>query len=239
MKKSQVNIYESGLHLFVTFLVIIAPFLFLFLFAHFGRISRSELFSDIGASVIRLVIAYFIAVPIAWVLAVFFYHGRRALIALPLFDVLQSFPTFATLPLVTYFFQASELIVIAFLVLTVLWPILFSIISSLKLIKHDWEEAVEIVGLKGWEYCKIFLLPVSIPGLITGSIIGLGEGWEALIATEIIVGTRTGLGEFFGRFSTSPSITALGIFGLLLIIFTVNHLIWIPLLNWGHRKMEE
>ena len=238
-RKNRVKIYESRLHLFFTFLVISTPFLFLLLFAHFARISRQELFFDLGASAARLFVAYIIAVVLAWLLAILFYQGRRSLIALPLFDVLQSFPTFAVLPLITYFFRASEAIVVVFLILTVLWPILFSIISSLKLIKHDWEEAVDMAGLRGWNYIKVFLLPVSVPGLITGSIIGLGEGWEALIATEIIVGTQTGLGEFLRAFSTNPTITALGILGLLLVIFSLNHLVWLPLLDWGHRKMEE
>lgn len=114
----------------------------------------------------------------------------------------------------------------------------FSIVSSLKLIRRDWEEAVEMTGLRGFNYWRKFLWPVSFPGLVTGSIIGLGEGWEALVATEMIVKTKSGLGHFFQVFLNNPPITGLGILGLLLLIFSLNKLIWLPLLDWGHRQME-
>lgn len=84
-----------------------------------------------------------------------------------------------------------------------------------------------------------FFLPVSIPGLITGSIIGLGEGWEALVATEIIIGIKSGLGIFVQSSSSDPTVTAFGILGLLIVIFVINRLLWLPLLEWGHERTED
>jgi ABC-type anion transport system duplicated permease subunit len=69
--------------------------------------------------------------------------------------------------------------------------------------------------------------------------VGLGEGWEALVATEIIVQSQTGLGSFFQSFAENPRVTAFGILGFLILIFSLNKLIWIPLLDWGHKKLEE
>lgn len=235
----RIGIYESWWHLIVTFLVIIAPFLFLLFFSKVESFHTAKLLSDVWDSFLRLFIAYIIAVIIAWVCAIAFFRGKRAKVALPIFDVLQSFPTFAALPLAVYLWGASSLTVIIFLVITVIWPILFSIVSSLKLLRNDWEEAVEISDLHGWNYLKNFILPLSIPGLITGSVIGLGEGWEALVATEIIIDIQSGLGPFFKLFSNDPTITAWGIFGFLILIFSINKIVWIPLLEWSHRKMEE
>jgi ABC-type anion transport system duplicated permease subunit len=95
------------------------------------------------------------------------------------------------------------------------------------------------MGLRGWDYLKYYLVPLSIPGIITGSIVGLGEGWEALVATEMIVGTKTGLGPFFQGFSQNVPVTIFGILGFLIIIFSINKLLWIPLLDWSHSKLEE
>ncbi len=239
MRRSHINIYNSRRHLAVTLLLVVLPFLFLLGFSRYANIAASQLFSDVGASLARLIIAYLISVVLAWILAISFYKGRRAKIALPVFDVLQSFPTFALLPLATLAFGRSNLTVIFFLVVTIIWPILFSILSSLKLIKHEWEEAVEISGIRGFGYVKYFLWPVSVPGLITGSIIGLGEGWEALVATEIIIQMQGGLGDFFNRHSMNGEITALGIAGLLILIFSMNKLLWLPLLESSHQRMEE
>lgn len=235
----KVKIYHSRIHLAVTIFFIVMPFLFFLLFSNLTNIATGKLFSDIFISVVRLTAAYIIAALLGWLFAISFYKGKRSVIALPAFDVLQSFPTFAALPLATYFLGASSSTVILFLVLTIIWPIFFSILSSLKLLQKDWEEAVEISGISGWNYIRRFLWPASIPGLITGSIIGLGEGWEAIVATEIIVGMKSGLGNFFDGYSQNATITAFGILGLLLLIFSINKLIWLPLLEFSHKRMEE
>ncbi len=228
------------MHILVTFATLVLPFLFFYIFSQFEKkVAPGQLFLDMFASLGRIIVAYLVSVIIGWGLAVLFYRGRRAIIALPVLDVLQSFPAFAVLPLAMYFWGPSEFTLIFFLFLAMVWPILFSVLSSLKLVKEEWREAVDMSGLSGLAYLRVFLLPVTIPGLITGSIIGMGEGWEALIATEIIVGSKLGLGNFFNVFGTNPRITALGIFGFLILIFVINKIIWLPLLDWSHRKMEE
>ena len=235
----RVRIYQSYWHLAITLFIIAVPFVFLLLFSEIANIARGKLFADIFISFARLFVAYWIALALAWVFAVGFYKGKRASVALPVFDVLQSFPTFAALPLVAYFWGASNLTIIFFLVVTVIWPIFFSLISSLKLIKSDWEEVAEVYNLSGFDYLKNFIWPVSIPGIITGSIVGLGDGWEALVATEIILNIKSGLGSFFNAFSQNTGITIFGIIGFLLLIFSINKLIWVPLLDWSHHRMEE
>ena len=233
------GLYRSRWHLLVTLIFVVLPFLFFLLFSKAASLGTQKLFSDVFISVWRLIVAYIVAVFLGWLFAVNFYKGRKANFALPVFDVLQSFPTFALLPLITLAWGKSEGTIIFFLVITIIWPIFFTVVSQLKLLKSDWQEAVQISGLKGFKYLKYYLWPASLPGLITGSIIGLGEGWEALVATEIIVNHPVGLGGFFQSYSNSTSITALGIFGLLLLIFSVNKLIWLPLLEWSHRQNEE
>lgn len=233
-----IRIYQNWRHLAITFFFLFLPFSFFLIFTNLTHIGTAGLLADISRSVFRIFIAYLIATILGWFFAVSFYRGKRATIALPVFDVLQSFPTFAALPLATYLLGPSDTTVIIFLVITIIWPIFFSIISSLKMIQKDWEEAAEISGLSGWKYLRFFLWPVSITGLITGSIIGLGEGWEALVATEIIVKVKSGLGNFFTASSENFPLTAFGILGLLLLIFSLNKLIWLPLLEWSHKKME-
>lgn len=239
MHRNRIKIYKSRLHLVATFFLIVAPFLFLLFFAKLERLAISTLFHDVFVSVLRLFIAYLIAVSLAWILAITFHKGRLSHLVLPLFDIFQSFPEFAILPLAVYYWGQSNFTVIFFLILTVIWPILFSVLSSLKLAKHDWEEAVEIYQLSGWNYFRKFIWPLSVPGLITGSIIGLGEGWGALVATEIIVNLRGGLGDFFQMHSNSAMITIFGILALLIIVFSINKLLWTPLLDASHRLMEE
>lgn len=220
-------------------MIVALPFLFLLFFARAVNITTGVLFYDVFISVFRLLIAYILAAVTGWLLAVWFYHGRRSHVALPLFDVLQSFPTFAAVPLATLYWGANDFTVIFFLAVTIIWPICFNVISSLKLARKDWVEAVEMSRLSGRDYLKYFIWPVTVPGLVTGSIISLGEGWEALVATEIIINVKPGLGNFFQEFSAHPTITFFGILALLLIVFSVNKIIWSPLLEKSHLMVEE
>src|SRR5258706_2545496 len=69
------------------------PFVFLLGFARGFGLKPSVLFTDLGISSLRLAVAYLIAVSLAWISAAAFHRGKAATVALPLFDVLQSFPT--------------------------------------------------------------------------------------------------------------------------------------------------
>lgn len=239
MRYHRVIIYPSWHKLAVTCLFIAVPVIYLLFFSQISQITINSLAQEIGRSLSRLFIAYLIGAVLAWIFAVLFYKGKRASVALPLFDVLQSFPTFAALPIAVIFFGRTDFNVILFLVTEIVWAVFFSIISSLKLVKKDWEDVVQIYNLKGKDYLFKFLVPISFTGLITGSIIGLGDAWQALVAIEIIVGVKSGVGDFFQLYSTNPTITIFGIFGLLLIIFSINKLVWLSLLDWSHKKMEE
>lgn len=233
------HVYQSGFHLAVTFFFVFLPLIALLVFTAVVDVTLTDLLADFGVSLYRLLVAYSISVILAWFLAVGFYKGKRSLVALPIFDVLQSFPTFAIMPLATLVWGFSDSTIIFFLVVTIIWPILFSILSSLKMIQSDWEDVVKVYQLPRREYFSSVIVPVTLPGVITGSIIGLGEGWEALIATEIIMQATTGLGPFFGSYSHDNTVTALAVLVFLILIFSINKLIWLPLLNWSHRLFEQ
>ncbi|MBI3626894.1 ABC transporter permease subunit, partial [Candidatus Uhrbacteria bacterium] len=187
MAKKHFKIYQSRWHLLATLAFIAVPFLFLLSFSVVAKLSFQSIILDTVVSFWRVVVAYIISVVLAWACAMLFFQGKKSSVALPIFDVLQSIPTFAALPLAVAYWGPSNGTVILFLVFAIIWPIFFSVVSALKMVKRDWEEAVEMADLKGFHYIRYFLLPISIPSLITGSIIGLGDGWEALVATEMIV----------------------------------------------------
>ncbi|MBI5148014.1 MAG: ABC transporter permease subunit [Parcubacteria group bacterium] len=138
------KIYKRRVHLLITLLVVALPFLFTFFLSPLTNAETAVFLKNLGVSAFRLAIAYLISLAVALIFAFLLLRGRLENFFLPFFDVLQSFPTFAILPLAVYFIGASEITVILFLVLTVIWPILFAVASSLKLARRDWEEAAKI-----------------------------------------------------------------------------------------------
>ena len=238
-KRDRLHIYKSRFHILTTIFFIFLSLVLVSLFLSPQSSTPEAFLLNALPSLFRILIAYLISLVLGGSFAMMFTIGRSSNVALPIFDVLQSLPTFAVMPIAVSIWGVTNFTIIFFLTLTIIWPITFSTISSLKLVRHDFEEAAEVFKVRGFLYFKKFLLPVSLPGLVTGSIIGLGEGWEALIATEIIVGIQTGLGPFFEFFRDNRPVTLFGILGFLLIVFTINKLIWLPLLEWSHLKVSE
>ena len=235
-----VNVYKRRWHVFVTLLIVAIPFASFLLFVPSSILQKQVFLESMVSSGARLLIAYLISVILIIPLALLA-HGALSKWFLPLFDVMQSFPSFAMLPLVVKVLGASDATVIFFLVVTMMWPMLFSVISAQKLIRQDWEEAATIFGATTkWKRFKNFTLPISYPGIVTGSIVGLGEGWEAVVGAEIIAGlNQSGLGQFFSGNSQSTSTVLFGVMGLLLFIFAINKILWLPLLESSHKTLAE
>jgi len=234
----QFSINRSRRHIAVAFAILLLPLAGLFVFSIVNHIPFNISLYDLGISTARLGIAFIISTVIAWVVVIVFIRGRTEATALAIFDVLQSLPTFTILPIAVHFFGDGEGTIMSFLVITIIWPIIFSIVSSLKQADRSWHEAVAISRIRGFDYIRLYLFPVTAPGIVTGAIIGLGDGWEALIATELLLGTTTGLGPFFKIFSDDSTTTLFGVLIFLSVIFAVNKFIWLPLLEKSHRMLE-
>ena len=180
-------------------------------------------------------VAYLIALIVAIFLALAITANRRAEDwLLPVFDVLQSFPSFALFPvLVAALRNRPETVIISVLVITIIWPILFTIIGAIKNRREDLEEAATIFGAVGWRRLTNFTLPVLMPAIVTGSIVGWGEGWEFIIGAELLVRVQTGIGVYLGLLGDAQQtgLLALGILILMLFLYLINRSLWLPLLH--------
>lgn len=236
----QIKIYKKRWHLAVTFAVVLLPFIFIFVFSRLSDVETSKVFIDLFASFMRVAAAYIISLILAVIFGIFLGRGKLGNFFLPLFDILQSFPSFALLPLLIIWFGIGNTAAIFFLIITIIWPILFSMLSAIHMERKDLDEAAFIFGAVGFKKLLYFIMPVSLPGLITGSIVGLGEGWEAIVGAEII-GVTPGIGGFLNAASTDGNIKVLafGIIALMLFLFSMNKIIWLPLLKRSHEYSHE
>jgi ABC-type nitrate/sulfonate/bicarbonate transport system permease component len=213
-------------------------FLFLIVLSmvvNFSSLDGKTLLSGFIVSLIRTSISYLIAASLAIIIALIITSNKVLEdLFLPVFDVLQSFPSFALFPvLVTAMKNSPETVIITVLSVTMIWPILFSIIGGIKNRREDWEEAATIFGAVGYKRLVHFTIPELLPSIITGSIVGWGEGWEFIIGAELLVKTNLGIGSYLGVLGENRDNFALafGIAVLLVLLFIINKLLWLPLLN--------
>jgi NitT/TauT family transport system permease protein len=186
-------------------------------------------------------IAYVISLLLALILSLITTSNKKVEeFMLPILDVLQSFPSFALFPLLLIWFGRTAIVTIIILVITMIWPILFTVISAQKQIRSDLYEAAKMFGADGTKYLRYVLLPLLFPSIITGSIVAWGEAWEAIIAAEIIINI-SGVGTYLAQSGENfdSRILAVGVMILLGLLFLINKFLWLPLLNLSTRYQQE
>lgn len=225
------KIYKNKTHILVAFGIITLPVIFIFLAGQITEISAQNLLTGIGLSLYRLAFAYAISLVIGVSLAVLLGQGKIGDFFVPIFDILQNLPSFALIPVFVILFGYTNKMAIIFAASSILWPILFYVLNAIKTAKLDFNEAATVFGATGIKRIFHYFIPLSFPAIITGSMVGIAIGWEAIIGIEII-GLSNGIGTFLKNAEIhNQASLVLGITALLLVVFAINKLIWLPLLK--------
>lgn len=229
-----------------------------------NQLSVGVVFAALGATLLRLVASYLLALAVALPLALAVTHNKMAeRVLLPFFDIMQSLPVLAFFPIIAIFFVhygLYELAAIFILFITMLWSIVFSLVGGLHSIPEDIKDAGKIFGLSGFSYIQKILLPASVPYLVTGSLLAWASGWNIVIVAEVLHTylpvTTTGLppasaglpgagasSDLFGIGSVLVNASALGeqhtflvaIVVMVAAISLLNLFVWQKLLKYAER----
>ncbi len=198
----------------------------------------------VGFSMGRLVIAYAICLAIALPLAILMARGPRARrLGLPIVEVVASFPATALFPVIIFElvpYISPEGAAILMLMTGMIWYLFFNLLSGIRSIPPDLEEAARSFGLKGRKLVRRVLVPGVFTALITGSITAFGGGWNTLIVAEYLnvgsgqslsvlgVGQLIDIGYAEHADGGYPLMVA-ALFALIATVIIVNELIWKPL----------
>lgn len=207
---------------------------------YFNDVTWPVLIEAVLRTTYRLAIAYGIALLLGVSVALLVGWSPFSDVLFPFFDVLQNLPSFALFPLFIYFFGFTDEMIIFFAVSSIVWPILFAVLTAIKSAHKDLNDAAIIFGAIGVKRIRYYLAPLSFPATLTGSIVGIAIGWEAVIGAEII-SNIAGFGAFIKNVDTagiSPTAIA-GALGILIIVFVINRLVWAPLLSESSRRYAE
>ena len=209
-------------------------------FGYFNHVSWPVLGSAILHTTYRLLFAYAVALLIGIPVALLVGWSRFIDFFFPFFDILQNLPSFALIPLFIYFFGYTDTMIILFAMSSIIWPILFAVLTAIKNAHQDLSDAATIFGARGLKRIYAYLAPLSFPAILTGSIVGIAIGWETIIGAEIITSV-SGFGAFISGAGTGglDQSAIAGMLAILAIVFFVNRLVWAPLLNESSRRYAE
>ena len=114
-------------------------------------------------------------------------------LAWPLLLFFQAIADIAWLPIVIVWFGFSLTAVTFVIVYTIVFPLVLSIVAGIEQVPPELVRAARSLGAGRWQVFVEVIVPGSLPSVAGGVRTGLGYGWRALVAAEIIVGT-SGIG---------------------------------------------
>lgn len=158
-----------------------------------GMIASGELFFHLMASLKREAVAFLLsatAIPLGiamgWSRVVYNQVS-------PIMEILRPIPPLAWIPLSILWFgigdEQNEFIIF----LGMFFPILVNTIVGVKNIEPNLVRAARSLGAPEYRVLTRIVFKGALPQIITGIRIGLGVGWMALVAAEL-VGANSGLG---------------------------------------------
>ncbi len=200
-----------------------------------------ELPLAMGASTLRVVAAYLISLAIALPLAIHVARSSRgARVGLPVIEVIASFPATALFPVIIFQlvpYLGAEGAAVLMLLTGMIWYLFFNLLSGVRGLAPDLEEAARAFGLRGRMFLRRVVLPGLFPALVTGSITAFGGGWNTLIVAEYLkvgVGhslSLLGIGQLIdlGYAEGAYPLMVGALFTLVAGVVALNELLWKPL----------
>jgi NitT/TauT family transport system permease protein/taurine transport system permease protein len=182
-------------------------------------------------SVVRLAVGAAVGMAIGIPLGLLVGLSSRAHTALwPVILFFQAIGDIAWLPILLIWFGFGLATMTFVIVYTVLFPVVFNTVLGVRSIPVDMHRAALSLGASRLRILWEIVLPGALPNIVTGLRNGLGYGWRALIAAEMIVGT-SGIGflMFDARRAGSVVEIVLGMIVLGLLWYIVDSWVLAPI----------
>ncbi len=204
-----------------------------------------------GASTLRVVASFAICLAISLPLAIYLARNPKASrFGMPTVEVIASFPATALFPVIIFElipYISAEGAAVLMLITGMIWYLFFNILSGVRSLPPDLDEAAASFGLKGRKRFTRVVLPGIFPALITGSITAFGGGWNTLIVAEYLsagphktlnlfgIGQAIDVGYALPSHEGYPLMVA-ALLVLVATVVTINEVIWKPLYRRAVEK---
>ncbi|MCL4395009.1 MAG: ABC transporter permease subunit [Chloroflexi bacterium] len=148
----------------------------------------------------------------------------------PLLLFFQAIGDIAWLPLLIVWDGFGLTTVTWVIVYTAVFPLMVNIVAGIDGVPEDLVRAARSLGARPGGVIWEVMVPGALPAVVTGIRTGLGYGWRALIAAEIIVGT-SGIGFMSSTRARGARVTEVfvGMIVLGALWYATDTLILLPL----------
>ncbi len=137
------------------------------------------------------VISFIVGVPLGFAVGTNRYAARALEGTL---RFLQGISGIAWLPLAILWFGFTNTTTLTIVIYTLIVPIVFNTMTGVRAIPENYALALQSLGAGPLRIVWDVYLPGALPSIVVGMRLGMGYGWRALIASEMLV-RQGGLGD--------------------------------------------
>jgi NitT/TauT family transport system permease protein/taurine transport system permease protein len=164
--------------------------------ASFGYLVTHGILADYASASLRMIgiaaiISFVIGVPLGFAVGTNRYAARALEGTL---RFLQGISGIAWLPLAILWFGFTHTTTLTIVIYTLIVPIVFNTMTGVRAIPENYALALQSLGAGRLRIVWDVYLPGALPSIVVGMRLGMGYGWRALIASEMLV-RQGGLGD--------------------------------------------
>jgi sulfonate transport system permease protein len=197
------------------------------LLAPFVNEEAANLWSALGASLLRMVVGFAAGTVLGGTLGILMGLSRTAnRIVGPSFTAIRQITLFAWIPLLTAWFGNGETAKFVFIALAALFPMALNTQQGVRNVPVAFREVARVLRLSRLRTLTRVLLPSALPSLFIGLEIALINAWIGTVGAEYAMGFGRGIGTFLaaGREQFRMDIVILGVLALALVGYLMNAL---------------
>jgi ABC-type nitrate/sulfonate/bicarbonate transport system permease component len=165
-------------------------------------IGRGVLFTHIFDSLYRVVLAVSVATLLGVPLGLAMGWSRRIRAVVdPLIEFIRPIPPLAWIPLSILWFGIGDVQIVYIIFLAAFFPVVLNALAGARDVDTYLLRAGLSLGARRWTLFLTVVLPAALPQIFTGIRVGLGIGWMALVAGELVA-APSGLGYMINNART-------------------------------------
>ena len=178
-----------------------------------------DLVRHVSASFGRVLIGFVAGGALALVVAVAVGLSKTVERALdPTLQAIRSVPSLAWVPFLLLWMGIGETPRVTLIAIGAFFPVYVNLVSGVRNVDRKLVEVGYVFGLNRGDLVRRIIVPASLPYLLTGLRVGLGQAWLFLVAAELIASIN-GLGFMLidGQNTARPDIMMVSILTLALL----------------------
>ncbi len=165
-------------------------------------LNRGVLFTHIFDSLKRVLMAVgtatMLGVPLGLAMG---WSPRFRNVVDPLLEFIRPIPPLAWIPLSILWFGIGDVQIVYIIFLAAFFPVVLNSLAGARDVDPYLVRAGLSLGARRWTLFSTVVLPAALPQIFTGMRIGLGIGWMALVAGELVA-APSGLGYMINNART-------------------------------------